>query len=62
MPSSLNFKTCYSSFGIIFQNQGPLALIQKQCSIPCAHYTLSKARNCIGIEFYENLKLGFGKV
>jgi hypothetical protein len=61
-PSSLNFKTCNSSFGTIFQNQGPFAPIQEQCLIPCTHYTLLKARNCIGIELYKKLKLGFGEV
>jgi hypothetical protein len=59
VPSSLNFKSCHSSFDNIFQNEGPLAPIQKQYLIPCTHYKLSKARNCLGIEFYKKLKLGF---
>jgi hypothetical protein len=58
----LKFKTHNSSFGTIFQNQGPLAPIQKQGPVPYTHYPLFQVRNYIGIEFYNKLKLGFGKV
>ncbi len=61
-PSSLNFKTRNSSFGTIFQNQGFLAPIQKQCLFLGTHYTLSNTRNCISIEFYNKQTLRFRKV
>jgi len=46
-------------FDTIFQIQEPLGPVPKHGPVSGTHCTLSKVRNCIGIKFYNQLKLRF---